>query len=167
MTKLKFIILISIFLDVNSGNCQKKKFEFPSFDIVRSGPYIGYQKGNYNNIELGFEQQWKEIKLFRANTTAVFGGLNYNIKNGVIGCDLGGWRKLGFLGLTYGIALNNRTNFTFHKLGVTPMLGVKVGRFHWHTGYQFLFPNEQEYGVNEFFVSLRFKIWSSKKINKS
>jgi hypothetical protein len=162
-----FIVLSTILFISFSGKSQKRKFEFPSFDIVRSGPYVGWQKGIYNNIELGFEQQWKDLKLFRSQTAAIFGGLNFNILNGVIGEDIGVWRKLGFLGVTYGVSLNHRTNFTFHKVGFSPMIGVKVGRFHCHTGYQFLFPNNKEDGVNNFFVSLRFKIWSTKKIVKN
>ncbi len=166
MKIIRFIPIIYVLLISFSTISQKRKFKFPSFDVVRSGPYIGLQTGKFNNLELGFEQQWKDLKLFGPKTTAIFGGLNYNIFNGVIGEDLGIWKKLGLMGITYGISFNHRTNFTFHKIGFSPMIGLKLGKFHSHFGYQFLFPDGTVNGVNEFYICLRYKVWSNKKIVK-
>jgi hypothetical protein len=157
-----FFVLLGMF-----SYSQRRLFKLPSYDVVRTGPYVGYQWGNYGLVEIGFEKQWKDLKLFKSKTTAVFGGLNYSFTEEVIGFDLGAWRKLGFLGVTYGIAGIYRTDLTYNKLGVSPMLGWKIGRFHLHVGYQFMIPNQQEPIVNEFYTTLRFKVWSKKKIRKS
>jgi hypothetical protein len=164
MKKAFFILILLLNLP---GFSQRRFFQLPSYDVVRTGPYVGYQWGNFGVFEVGFERQWKELKLFKPKTTAVYGGLNYNYSEGVIGCDLGVWRKLGFLGITYGVAGIYRTDLTYNKVGVSPMLGWKVGRFHLHVGYQFMIPNQQEPMVNEFYTTLRFKVWSKKKITKS
>jgi hypothetical protein len=159
---LTFFIVLGMY-----GFSQRSIFQLPSYDIVRRGPYIGYQQGNYGIVELGYEKQWKDLKLFKAKTTAIFGGLNYNFSDKVIGFDLGIWRKLGFLGITYGAAGIYRTDLTHHKVGVSPMLGWKVGRFHLHLGYQFVVPQSEMFGVNEFYTTLRFKVWNKKQIKKS
>ena len=162
----KSLIIFSLLICTISFS-QSKFLKILSYDVVRTGPYIGYQWGNYSVFELGFERQWKELKLFKSKTTALYGGLNYNYSQGVIGCDLGAWRKLGFLGITYGISGIYRTDLNYHKFGLSPMLGWKVGRLHLHVGYQLVIPEEQVAGVNEFYATLRFKVWSKKQLKKS
>ena len=160
------LLLFSFVLIFFNSWTQKKRWQFPQYNVVRMGPYIGIQKGDYLNFELGFERQWKDLKLIGAQTSAVFGGFNYNIKNGIIGTDIGGWRKLGFAGITYGGGLIFRTDFTSSKAGVLPLIGLKLNRFHIQAGYQFLFPTTSLLETNTFCVSLRYKIWSNKKIKK-
>lgn len=164
MRKGIFILILCI---SSLGFSQRRFFQLPSYDLVRTGPYIGYQWGNYSVLEIGFERKWKELKLLKSRTTALYGGLNYNYGEAVIGCDLGAWRKLGFLGITYGVSGIYRTDLNYHKFGLSPMLGWKVGRFHLHVGYQLLIPEAQVAGVNEFYATLRFKVWSKKQIKKS
>lgn len=162
----KRLVIFSLLI-CTIGFSQRKFWKLPSYDVVRSGPYVGYQQGDFSSIELGFERQWKEIKFFKSNTTALYGGLNYNYSEGVIGGDIGVWRKLGFLGITYGASGIYRTDLNYHKFGLSPMLGWKVGRFHLHVGYQILLPEEQVVGVNTFYATLRFKVWSKKQLKKS
>jgi len=165
---MKTVLLILILIFFYSTNwTQKQKWHFPSFDIIRTGPYIGIQKGNYLNLELGFERQWKDLKFFGSNTSALYGGMNYNLFNGVIGADIGGWKKLGFLGITYGGSILFRTDFVSSKAGFSPAIGIKISKFHFQTGYQFLFPRDNNLKTNEFYLSLRYKIWSQKKIKKN
>jgi len=159
-------ILTSVLLCSGAWS-QKKKWQFPSYDVIRTGPYIGIQKGNYFNVECGFERQWKDLKFLGSKTTALYGGLNLNLKNGIIGTDIGGWKKLGFLGITYGGAINYRTNFTIYKVGFSPMIGIKLSKFHLQVGYEFLFPTKTELETNEFVISLRYKLTSQKKIKKN
>jgi hypothetical protein len=166
MKIISILLILFYFSFPNLSKAQNRKFLFPSFDLVRTGPYIGVQRGNYSNLELGYEKQWKDLKLIRPQTSAVYGGINYNINYGVIGADMGAWRKLGVFGITYGVAALFRTDFTFSKIGFTPFLGLKLGKFHIKTGHQFLFPMQQEFGVNEYYISLRFKVWSTKRIKK-
>ena len=165
--KMRIGILVLVLCLSSLGFSQRRFFQLPSFDVVRTGPYVGYQWGNYGVFELGYERQWKELKLFKSKTTALYSGLNYNYSAGVIGCDLGAWRKLGFLGITYGVSGIYRTDLNYHRFGLSPMLGWKVGRFHLHVGYQLLIPEVQVAGVNEFYATLRFKVWSKKQIKKS
>jgi hypothetical protein len=160
------LIILFLFLGYSTSWAQKNKWHFPSFDIIRTGPYIGIQKGNYFNVEFGFERQWKDLKFFGSNTSALYGGMNYNLRNGIIGGDIGGWKKLGFLGITYGGSILFRTDFVSSKAGFTPAIGIKISKFHFQMGYQFLFPLENELKTNEFYLSLRYKIWSQKKIRK-
>ena len=164
MSKSVFILILFI---SSLGYSQRRFFQLPSYDVVRTGPYVGYQWGNYGVFELGFERQWKELKLFKSKSTALYGGLNYNYSEGVIGCDVGVWRKLGFWGITYGVSGIYRTDLNYHKFGLSPMLGWKFGRFHLDVGYQLLIPEAQVAGVNEFYATLQFKDWSNKQIKKS
>ena len=165
--KMKKVIILLYLLISTISFSQRKFFKLPSYDVVRSGPYIGYQQGDYSSFELGFERQWKDLKLFKSKTTALYGGLNYNYSSGVIGCDVGVWRKLGFLGITYGLAGIYRTDLNYNKFGLSPMIGWKVGRFHLHVGYQLLIPEDYLPGINGFYTTLRFKVWSKKQIKKS
>ena len=64
-------------------------------------------------------------------------------------------------------AINYRTNFTVSKVGFSPMIGIKLSKYHLQVGYEFLFPTKTILETNEFVISLRYKISSQKKIKKN
>lgn len=135
---------------------QDAKLGLPEVRVLKSGPYIGVQRGSYWVGELGAELQWKRIKLKTALTHGVHTGINYNFTNNILGYDLGYWIKPSRLGLTYGGNLILRTDFNQNAFGFTPCVGYKFFGFHAQTGYQFLTNSKQFNGVNTFFISLRF-----------
>ena len=95
------------------------------FDISKYGPYFGIQRGQYNNLEFGFEYQWKKIKLVKPYTNSFHGGLNYNLFNNVLGYEAGYWYKQGRLNLTYGLNFIYRTNYHLNAVGFSPVIGFK------------------------------------------
>ena len=170
--KNRFLTFVSILFFTFIGNSQeigKKKFQFPKFKsditIRKSGPYLSLQRGKYLVPEFGGEMQWKKVKLLNPLTNAVHLGFNYNFKYNILGYDVGYWFKTGRLNLTYGANLIYRTNFTYDKIGIAPVLGFKFTQIHLQTGYHFMTPNFPRINTNTFFVSLRFVLVNNRNID--
>ena len=51
----------------------------PSINVLKTGPYIGIQRGRYSVLELGVERQWKKLKIKNSKTNALHTGFNYNL----------------------------------------------------------------------------------------
>lgn len=168
----KFSVL-TIFLIVSfsiiSQEKERSKFHFPNLkteiNVRRSGPYFGLQRGLYLVPEFGGEMQWKKVKLINPITNAVHVGFNYNLKYNVLGYDLGYWFKTGRLNLTYGANIIYRTDFTYSKIGIAPVLGFKLSQLHLQTGFHFMTPSFPSINTNTFFVSLRFVFINNRKID--
>jgi hypothetical protein len=143
----------------------ERKFELPEVRVMKSGPYIGVQRGNYWVGELGAEFQLKKIQLKTAVTHGVHTGFNYNFTNNILGCDMGYWIKSSRFGLTYGGNLLLRTDFNKQMLGFAPTIGYKLFGFHAQTGYQFLTGTKEIKGINTFFVNLRFVLINRRDTN--
>lgn len=149
-------ILLFLCLGMNVFGQLNEKLDLPEVRVLKSGPYLGIQRGDYWVGELGAEFQWKRIQLKTATTHGIHTGFNYNFNHNILGYDLGYWIKPSRLGLTYGGNLLLRTDFAENKFGFAPCIGYKLFGFHLQTGYQFLSGSKEMKGVNTFFLSLRF-----------
>ncbi len=132
--------------------------------IRKSGPFIGLQRGNYTNFELGGEMIWKKVRISKPHTQAGYANMNYNFKHNVLGFDLGYWLRPHRFGLTYGAALLFRSDFTHNQLGIAPVIGYKLWIAHLRVGYNIL-PDPQQFENNTLFVSLRVGIISDRDID--
>lgn len=151
---LILILFISFGYTQNKSNFWSKIPRY-KFDVSKYGPYIGYQRGLYNNIEFGGEYQWKKMKLIKPYTHTIHGGFNYNLYNNVLGYEVGYWFKQGRMNLTYGANFIYRTNYVNNAVGITPVLGFKFSQIHLQTGYNFLTRDPKSIFSNDFFVSIR------------
>lgn len=137
--------------------------DLPTLKVRRSGPYIGLQQGKYNLFELGGEIQFKKAKLIRPTIHGFRFGLNYDIKNEVLGYEAGYWYQHSRVGLTYGILLSYRTNFDHGRIGLAPALGFRFTQFHLQTGYHFLSASTAFKECNTFFIALKFVLINKRK----
>lgn len=130
--------------------------------VRKTGPYIGIQQGKYMPFEFGVERQYQRVRLLKPEINAFHTGVNYNIKQNVLGYDLGYWRQKGRLGITYGANVVMRTDFDSYQFGVAPVIGFKLLQFHLQTGYNFLTP-KAEIATNTLFISLRYVFVNERK----
>lgn len=131
-------------------------FKKPLLDIrsKKTGPYIGIQRGKYTVLELGGTRQWKRIKLLNPIVHAGSIGMNYNFKYNVLGIDAGYWVRPHRVGFTYGGTLLYRTDFTYNKIGIAPVIGFKLWLAHLQFGYHIM-NRPQDFETNTLFISLR------------
>lgn len=157
---LLFVLTVFTSLGQEDDKWFKNPFKKKWIDltVVKSGPYVGIQRGKYTILELGAERQWKKIELKTSKTQAVHMGFNYNFKYNVLGYDIGYWIKPKRIGLTYGGNMVMRTNFDATRIGFAPVIGYKLSWLHLQTGYHFLTYRNLFTETNGFFVSLRF-VW--------
>lgn len=137
--------------------------DLPELKVRRSGPYIGWQQGKYNCFELGGELQYKKVKLVRPDIHGFRFGLNYDIKNEVLGYEAGYWYQKSRVGLTYGALLSYRTDFDHGRVGFAPVIGFRLTQFHLQTGYHFLTPSTSFTTCNTFFIALKFVLINKRK----
>ncbi len=138
----------------------------PSINVLKTGPYIGIQRGRYSVLELGVERQWKKLKIKNSKTNALHTGFNYNLFENVLGYDIGFWHKEGLLGLTLGGTFSFRSDFNKTRVGFSPIIGYKIWRLHLQTGYFFLTQSSNFNNTNTLFVSLRYLLINDRKFKK-
>lgn len=133
-------------------------------NVKKTGPYFGLQQGKYLVPEVGVERQWKRIRLLNSITHAAHMGFNYNFKYKVLGYDAGYWVKPHRIGLTYGANLFFRSNFDRGRIGIAPVIGLKLWLLHLQTGYHFML-SASDFETNTFFISLRIGIINNRDID--
>jgi hypothetical protein len=134
-------------------------------NISKSGPYVGLQKGQFMNFEIGYEYQWKKVKLVKPKTNSLHLGISYNYFNNVLGYEFGYYNKTGRANFTYGINSIYLTDFVHNRIGITPVIGYKLFGFHIQAGYNLLAPVANFKKVNSPFLSLRFFILNKRDID--
>ena len=134
-------------------------------NISKSGPYVGLQKGQFMNLEIGYEYQWKKVKLVKPKTNSLHLGISYNYFNNVLGYEFGYYNKTGRANFTYGINSIYLTDFVHNRIGITPVIGYKFFGFHLQAGYNLLTPVANFKKVNSPFLSLRFFILNKRDID--
>jgi hypothetical protein len=169
MERNKTILCFAVIFYCGIANSQLAEAYRPKklidVSIKKTGPYVGFQRGQYNVIEFGVERQWKQLSIKTAVTHAGHMGFNYNFKRNVLGYDIGYWAKPHRFGLTYGGNLVFRTNFNESRIGIAPVIGFKFWLLHLQTGYHFL-PNLPEtLETNKFFISLRLGIVNDRDVD--
>jgi hypothetical protein len=169
MKKISFILFCLLFSFSFVFSQEKKSLwsKIPRYnvDISKYGPFIGFQRGLYNNIEFGAEYQWKKIKLIKPYTHTAHVGFNYNLYNNVLGYEVGYWFKQGRMNLTYGLNIIYRTNSHQNAIGFTPLIGFKFSQIHIQTGYNFLSKDPKIIFSNDFFISFRLVFIQNRDID--
>ncbi|MCU0354572.1 MAG: hypothetical protein MUD08_12675 [Cytophagales bacterium] len=121
------------------------------------GAQLGFQRGAYNFLEMGFEHHWRTISLTNPRMFSVGGSFGYNFWDNTAEYKVGAWYKWGRVALTYGGNLVYATNFEQGKIGVAPVVGFRLLGFHLTTGYNFLWGGDEAFReYNRFYVSLRY-----------
>jgi hypothetical protein len=135
--------------------------------IVKSGPFLGVEKGKYFNVNFGVERQWQQLKLIKPQTHAVNLQFDYNFKQNVMGSQLGYWFKIGRLNMTYGARISWRTDLeAHHRFGISPNVGYKFMQAHFQLGVHVLTPDDHFENVNTFYASLRWVFINERKFKK-
>ena len=134
----------------------------PLLKIIKSGPYLGLQRGKFNNIELGYEFQKKTVKLIKPITHSASIGFDYNLTENILGFSAGYWLKRGRLEFTYGANLLFKSDFSQNRIGVSPTVGHKFSLAHLQIGYNILAPFNTFKNTNTLFVSLRVVLMNNR-----
>lgn len=166
-TKINFLVvsLLIVFASYSQHLQILSSIDLPKVRSTKSGPYIGFQKGKYNLIEFGGELQHKKITLTHPKTNAFRFGMVYDFKENNLGFDLAYWRQQARLGLTYGLTVSHRTNFTNTKLGIAPTLGFRFTQLHLQTGITFYTHEPNLKNINIFFIALKFTLINKRDID--
>ena len=146
---------------INDLNLSSKRTN--PINLVKTGSYVGIQRGSYSVVEFGFERQWNRIKLKNSSSNALFTGFNYNLFENVLGYDFGFWHKEKLFGLTLGSTISFRSDFDEVRFGLSPNIGYKILRFYFHTGYCFLSRANEFNNTNTLYVSLRYSFVNERK----
>lgn len=140
------------------------EFKLPKITVLKSGPYVGIQRGRFNVLEFGMEAQYKKVKLVKPITHAAHMGFNYNFRYNILGYDVGYWFKMGRLDLTYGLNFVFRSDFTSHRAGIAPVLGFKFWQLHLQTGVHILSRTDAPFETNTLFISLRYVFINNRNV---
>ena len=148
----------------------RKERDYNPFDnkysIRKTGPFIGIEQGTYTNFVFGAETQWKQLKLIQARTHAVFYELDYNFKYSIMGGQVGYWYKGGRVNLIYGARVSWRSDFIYHRFGISPTIGYKILQADLQLGYHFMPPDKNLKDVNTFYASIKYVFVNKRKIKK-
>jgi hypothetical protein len=164
-------VLLAVLLVVNTVSAQlfQKELKLPEskLRVVKTGPFLGVERGKYLNVNFGIERQWQQLKLIRPQTHAVDLQFDYNFKQNVMGAQAGYWFKAGRLNLTYGLRVSWCTDFDeHHRFGVSPNIGYKVFQAHFQLGMHLRTPDDHFTNVNTFYASLRWVFINERKFNR-
>ena len=161
-------ILFFLLLSFSAHSTEVPPVEWPKWKVLKKGPYVGYQLGKYNYLELGVELMQKELKLKRPVTHAAQFGFNVNIFNETVGYELGYWRKASRVDLSYGLRAAYMTNFNEGRFALVPNIGYRLSAFHLQTGYYAYFPEpDVNFLANTFFLSLRFTLVNDREVKRT
>jgi hypothetical protein len=155
----KTIIINSILLLAINCNAQ-----FPSISTTKSGLLIGVQRGKFNGFEIGFEKQWKQVKLVKPKTFGISATGEYLFNSNSLGFKAGPWIKFGRTKFTYGANVLAAAKFNKSQMAFAPTIGIKLLGFHALASYNF-FRNSQEFDYNKFNVSVRYFISRKRKFD--
>lgn len=151
-----FLILgLNVAAQLGPINTTDLNLNLPKVKVTKTGAYFGCQFGSYTVPEFGGERQWQRVRLNNPITHSIHSGINFNFRYKVLGFDIGYWYKPNRLGLTYGANLVYRTDFTYNRIGLAPVVGYKFWQLHVQAGYHLLTP-QHTFETNTLFISLRF-----------
>ena len=136
--------------------------QLPTITTTKSGLLIGIQKGKYDGFEIGYEKQWKQVKLVKPKTIGFSITGEYLFKANGFGVKAGPWVKFGRTDFTYGANVIAVTKFNQPALGFSPAIGFKLLGFHGQLHYN-LIQSGTDYDYNKLHVSLRYFISRKRK----
>jgi len=154
----RFLILTLLI----AGSLGAHAIDVPKVTTKKSGLLVGIQKGLFTGIEIGFERQWKQIKLVKPKTLAFSGTGEYLLGSNSVGFKAGPWVKMGRTDFTYGAYGVAASDFKTTKVGIAPAIGIKLLGFHGQVSYNFM-PNSKDFEYNKLNLSLRYYISKSRK----
>lgn len=154
----KLVIICGLFLSAHTYTSQV----LPKVNTTKTGLLIGIQKGKFDGFEIGFERQWKQVKLIKPRTVGLSVTGEYLFKANGFGIKAGPWVKPGRTSFTYGANLLAATKFNQPALGFAPSVGFKLLGFHGQVSYNFI-KNGEEFDYNKLNVSLRYFISRKRK----
>jgi hypothetical protein len=162
------LLIVLLLAGTASAQLFKKELKLPEskLRVVKTGPFLGVEKGKYLNLSFGMERQWQQLKLIRPQTHAANFQLDFNFKYQTMGGQLGYWFKIGRLNLTYGARVSWRTDYTYHRFGISPNIGYKFMQAHLQMGVHLMPPDEHFKEVNTFYASLRWVFINERKFRK-
>jgi hypothetical protein len=138
------------------GKDQKDKKEKLKVYQSSRGYVIGYERGRSDMIQLGYQYNWKKIRLKQPVIRAVEGYAAISPFTGVYGLQGGYWQRHGRLKLTYGGRVGAFTNFDASTLSIGPALGFRILGFHGQGGFNLL--SNPEVQANRLYASINFFI---------
>lgn len=165
MKYLRGILLLTALLYSSATHAQlfglnqdkdKDKKERRKFYQSSRGPLLGYERGRNDFIQLGYEYNWKKIRLKEPVIRAVDGFAEYNFWENVLGVKVAYWQRHGRMKLTYGGHVGYFTDFEYSSPSVGPSVGFRILGFHGQAGYNFLLSNRREIEANRLYLSLNY-----------
>jgi hypothetical protein len=136
--------------------------QLPALNTAKSGILIGIQKGKFNGLEIGYEKQWKQLKLVKPKTFGISVAGEYLFGGNAFGIKVGPWIKVGRTNFTYGANAIAASKYNKPAMGFSPSIGIKLLGLHGQVAYN-LFQNGSEYDYNKLTFSLRYFISRSRK----
>lgn len=147
------------FLGIGKEKEDKEKKERRKFYQSSRGPLVGYERGRNDFFHLGYEYNWKKIRLKKPVIRAVDGFMEYNFWENVLGLKVAYWQRHGRAKFTYGGHAGYFSNFDKASLSVGPSIGFRILGFHGQAGYNFLLNDpEREIAANRLYLSVNFFI---------
>ena len=157
---LLLLVVITTLNPLKAGNDFKL---FPKVSTNKLGTLIGIQRGKFFTIELGIEQQKKQVKIIKPRTIAWNFVMEYAWASNTFGYKLGSWYKHGRADFTYGLNAIAFTDFEKVKPGLSPEIGFKFIGFHFITSYNFLLNSNADFEQNTFHLSIRYFVSRKRK----
>lgn len=155
------LLISSYFLASSTNNFDlggKKKSFLPAYSVTKYGTLVGIQRGKYFTLELGLEQQRKELKLIKPNTFAWNALLEYAWEPNTMGLRGGVWYKTGRAALTLGADVIGTSNFEQYNIGLAPSVGFKLVGFHIIASYNAFLSEKVDFDYNTLHLSIRYFI---------
>lgn len=136
---------------------QKDKNDRRKFYQSSNGLLIGYERGRNDFIQVGYEYNWKKIRLKKPVIRAVDGFVEYNFWENVLGMKAAYWQRHGRMKFTYGAHAGIFSDFDEASLSVGPSVGFRIIGFHGQAGYNIML-DRTDIQANKLYLSLNFFI---------
>ena len=141
----------------NDSKEKKDTKERRKFYQSSDGLLLGYERGRNDFFQLGYEYNWKKIRLEKPVIRAVDGFVEYNFWENVLGVKGAYWQRHGRMKLTYGGHIGYFTDFNAGSLSIGPSVGFRILGFHGQAGYNILL-NNRDIEANRLYLSLNYFI---------
>lgn len=167
-TSLSFLLLFfvlplqaQIFKDGEGGEGKDKK-EKRIISQQNRGLIIGYERGKYDFLQLGYGFRWKKWRLSKPVTRAADGIIGYAPFDNSFIAKASYWQRIGRLKATYGGHIAYQTDFTEQAVAAGPVIGFRLAGLHAQLGY--LYPSNPDVLANRLFISLNLTFPNHTKI---
>lgn len=136
---------------------QNDKKDRRKFYQSSNGLLIGYERGRNDFLQVGYEYNWKKIRLQKPVIRAVDGFVEYNFWENVLGVKAAYWQRHGRMKFTYGGHIGYFSDFNEITPSIGPSVGFRIIGFHGQAGYNILL-KDTDIQANKLYLSLNFFI---------